>query len=181
MNRKSSHNMAFCGIFGALMLVAMLGGNLLAVATFCAPVLAGILLIPVLYEKGYRLAWVLYLAVSLLSLMLIPDMEMSFTFLFVAGPYPMVQRWLNHRLRAKLPRVAVKAAVFNVTLLVMYSVLIRVFPVAGDFGTLNGSRGLAIGVLVLLGNLVFYCYDRLLVVFLVLYQYKIRPKLKQFL
>lgn len=181
MRQKSSHNMAFCGIFGSLMLVSMLGGNLLAIATFCAPVLAGILLVPVLYEKGEKLAWVLYLAVGLLSLMLIPDMEMSFTFLFIAGPYPMIQRRLNHRFRAKLPRIGVKAVVLNLLMVVMYAVLIQVFPVAGDFGTLNGSRDMAIGVLVLLGNLVFYCYDRLLVVFLVLYQYKIRPKLKQFL
>ena len=62
--------MAVCGVTAALASAIMLVGTWIPAATFCCPVLASLLLIPVEREYGVRLSLCWYGAVAALSLVL---------------------------------------------------------------------------------------------------------------
>ena len=82
-SRKESSKIAFCGLMVALSVVLMLTGGLIPIATYCAPMAAGLLLLPILLEYGKKASWTAYAAVSLISLLLGADKEAAFFYLFL--------------------------------------------------------------------------------------------------
>lgn len=66
MHNRPSFRVSFCGILAALMVALMLFGTMIPTATYICPALAGILIIPVVWEFGFRTGGVLYVAVALL-------------------------------------------------------------------------------------------------------------------
>ena len=67
---KQTRRMAVSGMMVALATAIMLLGGVIPAATFVAPALAGIVLIPVLFEGGRRMALGAWLAISALGLIL---------------------------------------------------------------------------------------------------------------
>lgn len=180
MAQRKSKRMALCGVMGSLMVTAMLLGDVIPLATFCAPMLAGILLVPVAQEYGNRVAFVLYLAVGVLSLLVSTDPEMSFCFVFMSGPYPMIRNKLG-AIRPRLLGWGIKLVYFSLMLLIMYGLLYLLFPGVLQLGGMGMAGNVELAVLGGLGLLTFLAYDSLLFSFSVAYRIKLRPRLKQFL
>ena len=67
-SREQSGKIAFCGLMSALSVVLMLTGGFIPVATYCAPMAGGLLLLPIMLEYGKKAAWTSYIAVALISL-----------------------------------------------------------------------------------------------------------------
>ena len=65
--------LAYCGMASALCIAVMLLGTALPILLFIAPAVAGFLIAAVREECGSRMALTAYAAVSLLSLLLVPD------------------------------------------------------------------------------------------------------------
>ena len=114
MQKRSSESrkIALSGVFGSLAAVLMLMGGILPLATYVAPALAGILIVPVAIEFGIKTGYVLYAAIGLLSLFVVPDKEMSLIFVFFLGFYPLLKASIE-RMRSRAAQWAVKLAVFN--------------------------------------------------------------------
>ena len=89
---QQSRKMALCGVMTSLAMVLLLVGGLIPMATFCAPMLAMLVLPPVLSECGEKFAWCVWASVSLLGVLLVPDREVAFFFVFF-GFYPIVKPW----------------------------------------------------------------------------------------
>ena len=70
--------MAFCGLLTALSVTLMLAGGMVPIATYCVPMAAGLLLLPILIEFGKKTAWTTFAAVALIALLLGIDKEASF-------------------------------------------------------------------------------------------------------
>ena len=79
MQKRSSESrkIALSGVFGSLAAVLMLMGGILPLATYVAPALAGILIVPVAIEFGIKTGYVLYAVIGLLSLFVVPDKEID--------------------------------------------------------------------------------------------------------
>lgn len=171
-----SRRIALAGVFGALSLTFMLAGGILPLATFAAPAIAGILIMPVAIEFGRKTGWLLYAAIGLLSLLLVSDREMSLIFVFFFGFYPLLKTNLE-RLRTQAARRLAKLAVFNLCVVGMYALVLLVFPIpaiAGEFA----EMGLApAGVLLALGNVTFAIYDAAVARLVSLYCARLRPRL----
>lgn len=155
--RTNAKQMALGGILAALAVIIMSLGGLIPVATYVCPMLCAILQFTVLKFCGKRVAWAWYGAVSILSLILGPDKEAAAVFVFL-GYYPIIKpkmdtyplKWLW------------KGILFNVSVLVMYWLLIHLFgmaQVAAEFTEL----GIAMTVLMLvMGNVIFFLLDKIL-------------------
>lgn len=174
--RSESRRLALGGIFGALCVAAMLTGNLLPFATFAAPAIAGLLIVPVAIEFGMRTGWLLYAAVGLLSLFLVPDREMSLIFVFFFGFYPLVKAYIE-RLRARAVKWVLKLAVFNVCVLAMYALLLFVFPLPSVVQEFEESGPYFAALLLAAGNLTFLVYDIAVARLTGLYCARLRPRL----
>lgn len=150
---RESRRIALCGMMAALSIVVLLTGALLQVGTYAGPMIAGILLLPVGREVGRKHHVLMWLAVSILSFILIRDWEQNLMYLCIFGVYPML-RPLFHRLKGWL-RLAAKLLYFNVTT-VLLEVLVMLLLVPESMGW-----GMII-MLLALGNLCFVLYDFIL-------------------
>ena len=155
--RVAAKQIALGGILAALAVVIMSMVGLIPVATYVCPVLCAILQYTVLRHCGSRVAWAWYGAVSILSLLLGPDKEAAAVFVFL-GYYPILKPKMDRMPMSRLW----KALLFNISILTMYQLLIRLFgmaQIAAEFSEL----GIAMTVIsLILGNMIFFMLDRIL-------------------
>lgn len=175
MMKQKSKCVSLCGMMCALAIVMLTSGSIMPLATFCAPAIAGMMLLPIAVDYGTRPALVCYGATSALSVLLVPDKEIAALFVFFLGYYPVLKAYLE-KLRFKVLRLLAKLLVFNVAIVSMYWVLLHLFAMqqlVQEFAEMGQSFNL---ILLLLGNVCFLLYDVLLQKILLIYVYKIRPK-----
>ncbi len=165
------------GVLGALAVLVMLLCTPLGIATYIGAMLAGLCLFPVRIECGIRLACISFAAAGVLALILIPDKEMAFCFLFLFGYYPILKETLDH-IRNRIVSYLLKLAVFNVSVIGMYFLLLKIIALESVIQDFSENSGSYMMVLLLLGNFTFLIYDRLLNMLQTLYWKKIRPKFR---
>ena len=155
--RNSSFAPALGGVLAALAVVIMCMGTLIPMATFACPMLC-ICLLAVYFKKcGRRMAWIWYCAVAILSLLMAPDKEAAVLFAFL-GYYPI----LKHRLDRLALRWLWKALLFNASICIMYFLLLHVLGMAELAAEFSEAGGIVLGITLLLGNVTFLLYDRLI-------------------
>ena len=155
---KKTAKVSLGGLVCALAVILMFMTGPFPFATFALPAMAGILLIAIVEEFGYKWALVVYIAISLLVLMLTPDREAAVLFVSFFGYYPTVKGLLE-RLRVKPLIYVLKFLVFNAGIVIGYFLIIHLFGLnefIEEFGEL-GKYGLYI--FWALGNVVFFIYD----------------------
>ena len=173
--KRPAYTVAFCSLMAALGTVLMLTGGLVPVMTYCSPLLAGVLLIPVLREHGIKWAWLVWLVTAALSLILSADKEAAFFYLFV-GYYPIIKRGFD-RVRPKLLAFAAKLLFFACAMGLMYGAILFVFGL--DIGMeeleeLGRAAAAAFFALLLVSLMI---YDVALGNLAILYEYRLRPHL----
>lgn len=175
-SRQQSGRIAFCGLMAALSVALMLTGGLIPLATYCAPMVSGVLLLPILLEYGKKAAWTAYAAVALITLILGVDKEAAFFYLFL-GYYPIVKPDVD-RIRRRPLRILTKLAIFTVSVTLMYAVLgflLHMDAVVAEFTDMGALLLIAFAVML---NLCMLLYDKLLVPLMVIYVHRLRPKLR---
>ena len=171
--KKQTMKIAMCGMMGALSVTMLLMGFLFPFATYACPAIAACTLMIIVYEYGVKTGLTLYAAISFLGLMLVPDQELVFMFIFVFGLYTVIKMPLDRKLGKKM-RLVAKFAYINIALMISYSILLVIFPVAA---LVNEFRDYGAGFIVLLFAmfwLVFFLYDRAVETVLMIYIRKFR-------
>ena len=138
MRRGKSTEIALCGMMTALAVVILCLGGLIPAATFCCPVLASLVLLPVMQRWGRRDAVLVWAASAILGLLLGPDKEAAALYAAL-GYYPAIRAGLDRKRPAL--RWALKLLLFNGATIALYALLIATLA---------------------LGNVVFVIYDFLL-------------------
>lgn len=168
-SRHESRKVALCGMMAALSVVILCLGGLVPLATFACPMLAMLCLIPTVCGYGMGTSLLLYAASAILGLLLCPDKEIAFLYLFL-GWYPAVRPQLG-----TVPRPVcwlVKCGLFSFAMVVMYALilhLLRLEAVVEEFAEYSTAMVL---VLLALGNVTFLLFDRLLARLTFVYQKK---------
>lgn len=180
MRRRQSSRVALCGVMCGLSIVMMLSGSIIPFATFCAPAVSGLLLMPVAVECGMRLAWVSYGAIGVLALLFVPDKEMAAIFVFLFGCYPLLKAYIQ-RLPGRGLQILTKAAFFNAAVLAMYGILLFVFPMPSLVDEFAETAGWMLAALLVMGNACFWIYDAALNNLLHVYVIKMQPRLRRML
>ena len=173
--RRQSLMVAFCGMAAGLSVVVMLLGGVIPAATYAVPMLCGLLLLPVLLEFGQKAAWTVYVAVSLLALMLGFDKEAAFFYIFM-GYYPIV-KWKIDRCPVRWKRLLIKLALFSVSIGLMYGLLALLFPLAAF---MQEFHEMGLWMTAATAGMYLFCmlaYDRLLLPLSLIYMNRIRPRL----
>lgn len=166
---------AFCSLMAALGVVLMMTGGLIPVMTYCSPLLAGVLLIPVLRECGTKWAWMVWVVTAALSMILSADKEAAFFYLFV-GYYPILKPGFD-RIRPKALGFAVKLLFFAAAVALMYGLILTVLGLDIGMEELEELGRIAwIGFYLLL-LLSMMIYDVALGNLTILYEYRLRPRI----
>lgn len=147
---KNTKRVASGAMLTAVCIVLMLLGAVLELGMYAAPLLAGICLIPYGQKYGSKYQMIVYAAVSLLSFMLVPNIEQNLMFTGLFGWYPVLRPALQRL--SKLPRILLKLLIFNVTVIAIEALVMLVLVPE----ILSGAL---IAALLVLGNITFILYD----------------------
>ena len=167
-----SREVALCGLLNALAVVILSFGGLIPGATYCAPLLAMAVLLPVLEEYGLPMAGAAWVSVSLLSLLLTPDRETALVYVCF-GWYPI----LRPRIAAlpSLPvRLVCRLGVCGLSMFLLYGVTIRLLGLTAVTEELGG--GWLTAALAVMGCAVFLLLDLALGRLTVLWRRKLRRR-----
>lgn len=151
--RVSAKRMALCAMMAALCVVLMLLGAILELGMYAAPLLAGLLLIPVGKLYGRKYHTLLFAASALLCFLLVPNVEQNLMFAGIFGWYPILRPILQ-----KLPkwlRWPVKLVIFN-ALIVAIEALVMLVLVP------EAMERVFLWILLILANVTFLAYDLML-------------------
>ena len=163
---KKSSQVALGGVVASLCILLMLMTGFFPFLTYAAPAAAGFLLIAVIVDCGYRWAMLVYLVV--------PDKQAAMIFVFL-GYYPVLKDYLDHHMKSRAMQWIIKFAVFNLSILAAYGLMIYVFQmpdVMTEMGTLGQFTGL---VTLLAGNIVFIVFELALTRIFYFYRHFFRP------
>ncbi len=166
---------AFGGILSGLAVVLMLLTGIFPFAEYSLPAMAGMLLILMVIEYGYKKAILCYIAVALLSLILAPSKEAAVLFAGFFGYYPILKGKLE-TLKSRVVEWILKLLVFNAAIILSYLAFILVFnaqAVLEEFGEF-GKWGLV--AFWAAGNAVFVLFDVLLTRLIGMYVHILKPR-----
>ena len=162
--------LALCSLMAALGTTIMLSSSLVPILTYTAPLIAGLMLIPVLVDFGRKHTWMTWGVTALLSLLICADREAAFFYLFL-GYYPIIKFELD-RIESRFLRRMAKVAVITASLCILLLLLAYVLGLED----IRGEMILSVAVYVML-IAVMMIYDRALERINLLYISRIRNKL----
>ena len=164
--------LALCGVLTALAAVLLCLGGILPGMVFCAPILAMSVLLPVLEELGPKAAGTTYAAAALSGLLLSPNRETAFVYLFF-GWYPILRPKIA-ALPSRLLRLLARLAVCNAAALLLYGLLLRVMGLTEE---LLGDAWYFNAALLAMGNVVFLLTDSTLARLTHIWHWKLKKHL----
>lgn len=173
---KKSTSVSFAGIMAGLSFTLLYFGSVMWLFAYAAPMVCGLIMMMLNKTFGKKYALCVFLSVSILSILFLPDKDAGLVYLFFFGYYPLIKEKLE-KIKPKAICVLLKFIIFNAGILTSQLVLIYVFgiPLENDFGKW------AIPLFIVLFNLFFITYEKLYTVLLYLYSTKIEKRIKNML
>lgn len=170
-NKIRSFKAAFGGIIAALSIVFMFSTGIIPTLTYAIPALSGALLMAVVIEISPAFAGAIYLAVSILSLLVVADKEAAVMYVAFFGYYPIIKSFIERKTNKTISWI-IKYIIFNISMVASYFVVAKVFMISFDDIEFLGKW--ALPGLLFVGNLVFALYDvaltRLVTAYLIRWQ-----------
>lgn len=155
-NRFLPGKIALGGVLTALCVVCMFLTNLIPIATYALPALACLIVMIAVIEMGKRWALMVYAAASLLSLVLVTDVEAKLVFILFFGYYAILKSVFESLHRPRFC-IALKLAVFNLAVIAAYYAAVGLFQVPmSDFELFHVQIPL---LFLAFGNVVFLLLD----------------------
>lgn len=156
---------ALCGVLCGLSVVVMALSTLYPALNYCIPMVAGALLLVPSIEFGTGTALTAYAAVSIISMILLPDKEAPLMYVFLFGLYPIIKKYFE-RIPKRVPEYLAKFAFFNVTATAAVLIATFVLGIPFDDGTLGKW---AVPLLLVMANVAFPLYDYTLTLAVTIY------------
>lgn len=157
----------------ALSVVLMLP-TVMGLWTYALPAFAGILILFIVIEIDKKWAFGVFVVVSILSLMLLPNKEAAVFYTCFFGHYPIIKALIEGK---KLPRAGefiIKIIIFNICVLVAAFLSVKVLGIPleeflGTQGETASWTAYAIPIMLVLGNIAFIAFDALLSMAVMIY------------
>ncbi|MCR5151106.1 MAG: hypothetical protein K6B52_07760 [Clostridiales bacterium] len=175
---KQTKKCALGGIIAALSLAVMICVALVPFMTYALPAAAGALLVIIVIEIGKKWAFAVYAAVALLGIFLVPDKEVAAMYLAFFGYYPILKSAIEGH-TGKITGLLLKVAVFLVTMIASYWLLINLMGISIDETERFGVW--AYPILLGMGAFAFVMYDFVLTKAVIIYLKKWRRNISAFL
>lgn len=154
---KQSFKLAFSGIICASSFVCMFLSTVIPSAEYTASALAGIMLVAIVIEVGFKSAVIGYIVVSILSALIVPNKQSVILFIVFLGFYPILKGRIE-LYKNKLKEWTFKLVSFNICAVFGYYLLVTVAGIENVLNAFNNVYLILIGGLVL-ANIVFILYD----------------------
>ena len=173
---KKSKQIALCSMLAALTLTMMFLGSVIWVFTYVAPLAGSLIMVIICDAVNKKNAFLTYLAVSIISVLFLPDKECALTYVFFFGYYVIIRDSLG-KIKPKILSFSVKLIIYNAGIISSQLVLIYAFGIPLDNEW--GKRGIAL--LIALANLIFVTYEFMLSRLIIVYDMKYKNRIHRML
>lgn len=174
--KRKSIKIAFGGVVTALSVVFMMVAGVTSSLVYAIPMMAGLLLTALVVEFGTGYTFLVYFAVSIISMLVLGNKEAAIMYITFFGYYPIIKSILEKHFKKILCWIF-KYIIFNVAMCVFYFITAKFFMISYDDVNAFGKYSLLL--LLAAGNILFLMYDILLTRLITIYVYKWRKKLKR--
>ena len=164
---KRTKTLAVCSLMAAMCVAILALGSLFEVMDVTVAIVAGLVVMIVDTEYGFRAGLSVFLVAGFLALLL-PVKFPAVFFIALGGWYPLVQKSIH--LRTPVVAAVIKFLIFNGVLTILLLLSAFVMGVR--------EAGWVYPVLYVMGNVCFFMYDILLDRFMLWYILKLRNRLK---
>jgi len=174
--REKTYRTAFGGIMAALATVMLFLGSVFPFAEIAGPAVASVCVLLTAAELSSRAAVMVWLSVSLLSVMTVPDKEAAMLFTVFFGWFPLLKKAVEKKM-SFVPGLLVKIAAFNLSVIGSYWVvlnLIKAESFTQEFAEYSTAMYIAV---VVLSNITMLTLDYALSKILLLYVNVWRPRI----
>ncbi|MBO4868585.1 MAG: hypothetical protein J6330_02585 [Clostridia bacterium] len=161
---------ALCGIFSAAELVIMYLSSVFQVLDLVIAMMTVLFTIVLLCEYGKKPAFAVYLAVSILSMLIVPHKFAPLCYVFFIGLYPIIKPFFDRP--KKIVGYILKLVYFNALYIALYAITAH-FALLDD---IFGVGTLMFYVTLALANFAFLLCDYVIGLLTVLYVAKLRKK-----
>lgn len=172
LKKSDTYYIALGGVIAALSVVLIFLGAVIPYVSIALPALAGILLIAVVIESRASWAFIIFAAVSILSVLFVPDKEPVVYYIAFFGHYPVVKSFIE-RIRWLPVQWIVKFTYFNVCIAAAFAVILFLGIMPNQY---NGA--LYLGAVAVLFNITFFVYDFAVSRLVLVYVNRIKKMLK---
>lgn len=170
--------LALGGMVTALSTVLLVLSGIVPFGRTAFLALAGLLLVVIVAELGFKWAWSVFLAASILSALLAPNKEMVLNYILIFGCYSILKALIEKKYK-KITAFLLKFVFFNVvTVLEIYLSVVFLHLPRENFEIFGVSLP---WLFLIVWNISFFVYDYALSLLIILYFKKIHPAVKKWL
>ena len=171
-----SVKVAFCGMAAAFSAVILFLTGIVPVGRMALAALAGLVLIAVVTEFGAKWAWPVYIAVSLLAVLLVAYKQAVIGYILVLGCYPILKAVIEGKTK-KAVGFLLKLVFFNAAAVIDFWACTVILNVPRANYQVFGVH--LLWLLLLGANVVFLVYDYALSLLAAEYFHKIHPAVRR--
>lgn len=172
-----SYKVALGGIISSLCLLCMFLTGIFPVLYITLPMIAGVLMMIISVEVNSRWAFVTFIATSLLSVFVTFDKEAALLYIMLFGHYPIIKKYLD-TIKIKLLRFITKIIIFNTCIISEIFITIKVLGISEFYEEINKKGSIYIYEFLLIMNFICLSYDYSLKGIFILYNKKLKPRLR---
>lgn len=132
MHSKKIFRITFCGIISAASVVILIISSVIPFSSYSAPALAGIICAAAVIEAGNKYALCVYLSVSVLSFLIVPDKEAALLYTVFFGYYPIAKQLIESRIKNNILQITAKAVLFCTAACLFYFCAVSVMGIPSD-------------------------------------------------
>ena len=168
---KNSVRAAYCGILTALAVMFMILITVLPIMMYVCPILSGMCIAIAAKEFGIRYSVGVYLAISILSVLIVADKEAVSIFILLLGVYPVLKFALEKKVKSRFAVIAVKFIYINAACFAYF------YLAVGLLGVPLESFGKVPFLMLALSNFIMFMYDKIIDKYCGIYYNKFRKKI----
>ncbi len=172
-----SYKIALGGIISSLCLLCMFLTGIFPALYITLPMIAGILMMIIAVEVNSRWAFLTFIATSLLSLFVTFDKEAALLYIMLFGHYPIIKKYID-TIKFKLLRFITKIIIFNTCIICEIFITIKILGISEFYEEITEKGNIYVYGFLLIMNFVCLSYDYSLKGIFILYNKKLKPRLR---
>ena len=178
---KNTSKTALGAIITGLSVALMLSTAVFPFLSYAIPAICGVLIILMVMECDKKWAFLVYICVSVLSLLIVPDKSAGFAYACIFGYYPIVKAIFESRLSLWLSWV-VKIVLADTVLILAYYLTLKFFGIDTEgieWAAPYLTKWYVYPIIAIGGGIFFAMYDTVLTRLIILYDTKWRKQFKK--
>ena len=152
-SRRTAHRISLAAMFAAMSLIFLYLASILPTMRITMYFLSSVFVMGLVLEEEIGLAFIMFISVSVLSLLLVPNLLRVVPYVLFFGHYGIGKYYIENNIKDKILRYVLKLLYFNVALALIY-LLARQIIVEDAI-----SSGWPFWVLVAVAEIAFVVYD----------------------